>query len=213
MPRPTQLWGTSVSGARWGYAFNPTDDLMSLRRYYSRIISPATASPIGTVGPNPGAGEPNWYIEPDEGQFLLPAITIQLVEEGASSYSPSDQKVRPRAWEAQLSITFKAYGDPDAAIGGRQDTIRIANLLWVALNQGGPDGGAYRPAMWAFGLHARVARRLRVLRTSLSMPLEDTDDQRRWVRPINCRIIAPRIRPLSTPTARISNIELAIRGG
>jgi hypothetical protein len=210
MPTATHLWGTSVSGARWGYEFNPTDDLMSLRRWLSRIVSPATAGPIGQVNGNPGPGEPNFYIEPDEGEFVRPAVTIQLIEEGASTYSPSDEKVRPRAWNSQLSITFKAYGDPEAAIGGRADTIRIANLVWRALNEGGPDFAAYRPPLWAFALHARVARRLRVLRTSLSMPLEDTDDQRRWVRPINARIIAPRTRPLARPVPVLSSAELSI---
>jgi len=216
---PTQLWGTSVSGARWGYSFGPQpngqhDDLMSLRRWLSRIVSPGTAAPIGAVGASPGPGEPNFYIEPDEGAFLLPAVTIQLVEESASTYSPTDEKARPRAYNVQLSIAIKCYGnpavEPTVPDGGRGDTIRIANLVYKALNEGGPDLAAYRPDMWAFGLHARVARRLRVVRTSLSMPLEDTDDQKRWVRPISAKVIAPRTRPLSSPRATLTSIGLRI---
>ena len=59
---------------------------------------------------NPATGQPNLYIEPDEGEFLLPAVTIQLVEEGASTYSPGDRNVHKRGYWSQLQLVIKVYG-------------------------------------------------------------------------------------------------------
>ena len=205
------MQAVSVSGARWGYEYNVVDDLMSMRRWLSRIISPATIAPIGTTGGNPATGQPNLYIEPDEGEFLLPAVTIQLVEEGASTYSPGDRNVHKRGYWSQLQLVIKVYGDPATSIGGRADTLRLGTLVWRALNEGGEDGAAYRPQLYAFALHAKVARRMRLVRTSMSMALEDTDDQRRWFRAIHVRCMSPRKRPLSSPVIPVlTNINQRI---
>lgn len=186
------MMAITISAGRWGYQYSVTDDLFSLRRYLSRIITPTTIDPSANVP----AGAPNWYVEPDEGEFLLPAVTIQLIDDAASSYSPSDANVSRRSYRDEHSIAIRAYGNPNAAIGGRADTIRIGDLVWRALNEGGPDYAAYRPAMWSFAMGALLARRMTLMRASLSMGLADTDDEGRWYRTVTCRVISPRVRPL-----------------
>jgi hypothetical protein len=197
----------TTSGARFGYQHNPTDDLFSLRRYLSRIISPSASGSVPAEGPLPN-GEPWFYVEPDEGKFMRPAVTIQLVDDSASTYSPSDDSVVRRSHYVEHAITIKAYGSPDVAIGGRADTIRLGDLVWKALDHGGSDLRAYRPNMWSFDMNALLARRMRVLRTSLSMALADTDDEGRWVRSLNFRVVAPRVRPLPPPAPIIQRITV-----
>jgi hypothetical protein len=204
------MMSVAISGSRWGFSYGPVDDLQSLALYLQRIVSPSITAPINVQTGVPANGDPLFHTKPLEEDFTRPAVTVQLVDDTASTYSPSDASARRRSYNAQHSFVITSYGDPDAAIGGRADTIRIADLVWRALNEGATNEmGAYRPQLWSFAMSAMLARRMRVVRTSLSMGLVDTDDQNKWLRPLSCRVICPRVRPLPPPVAIIEKISVS----
>jgi hypothetical protein len=180
----------ALSSGEWGWTYNQLDELKSLRRYFQRIVSPGA-----TGGNEPGPGEPWWYLVPDvdeedptEGEFMRPAVTIELIDTGPS-LDGGGSATRPQ-YDVEHSVVLKVYGET------RLGTIELAERVFAALNAGGRDGASYRPQMWAFPLGAMLARRMRVLRPSLSMGMQGTDDEGKWSRPITLRVRAPRLRPV-----------------
>ena len=190
-----QLSAGAVSGATWNYRYDDTDDLLSLARFLKRSLAP-------TGGPNtpPADGEPFIYTQPDEGDFRRPALTIRLVASdpaalAAASWSPS--------YNVEHAVVITAYGRD------RDETMRLAQKLRRVFDEGGYDGVPYSVPMWAIEAGVHVARRMRVLRSSLAMGLEQSDDANLWSRPLELRLRSPRLR-LEKPAPIIQRVVTSV---
>jgi hypothetical protein len=169
------------------YRYNTGDDLCSLQEWLARMVSPSTWG-----GADPSGDDPYVFLIPLESEFMRPAVTIELVDEDLTEAGAASRGV----YAVSLSVSVVSYGRD------RGHTIDLAQRVWDAVND---RGAAYRPQMWAWSLAGsdengrqraapRLARRMRVLQTSLSMGLLQTDDEGKWSRPLSMRLDVPRVR-------------------
>ena len=172
------------------YRYNTDDDLSSLQEWVARSVSPSTNG-----GGDPAGDDPYVFVIPLEAEFQRPAVTVELVDEALSGPGAASRG----SYYATLSISVISYGRD------RSHTLSLAQRVWDAFNDRGAGGGAYRPQMWGWSLAAvdangaqqaapRLARRMRVLQTSLAMGLLQTDDEGKWSRPLSMRVDVPRLR-------------------
>ena len=186
------------------YAYNTADDISSLQEWLARSVSPST---IG--GGDPSGDDPYVFAIPQEAEFVRPAVTVELVDEGLSGPAAASRG----SYSTMLSISVISYGRD------RSHTLWLAQRVWDVVN-GGAGVAAYRPQMWAWSLAGvgsngvqraapRLARRMRVLQTSLSMGLLQTDDEGKWSRPLSMRVDVPRLRS-QTPAPIIWQFNEAV---
>jgi hypothetical protein len=158
-----------VDATLGGVPYTDLNDLKSVRRFFKRHLAPTTDSPF-------------IYIEPLEGEFMRPSVTIRLVNTGPSG---TGQAARP-TYDVQHQLVISAYGRD------RAETMALADKTWRLLMEGGSNGAAFRIPLWEFASGGRLARWLRVDRNSLGFSLEATDDQGLWSRAIEARVASPR---------------------
>jgi hypothetical protein len=175
---------TTLSEGGIDYVYNDPDDLKSMRRWLQRKLSPGATK---TTNPDSTKDEPFLFTEPIEGTFKRPAITIRLIDDlGIVTQGHASSN-----YLKQHLVMFTAYGED------RRQTVAIAEAMWDCFFSGGdPSGARFRIPVWAFDLNARLARFMRVLPESLSMGLDETNEQGEWERGVEARILAPRIRPV-----------------
>jgi hypothetical protein len=169
MPEVLTASAVAISDAYVAAGYNDLDDLKSIRRWLYRAIP-----------------EVYIYIEPIEGMFERPALTVRPADQGLAE---GGQGAFAHTYNVEHSIIITAYGLDRAA------TIELGQRVWRLLHEGAGDGAAYRLPMWSFALNAALARKLRVVAPSLAMSLEETDDEGKWSRPIELRVQSPRSRP------------------
>jgi hypothetical protein len=172
------------------YRYNVADDLYSLQEWLARAVSPSTNG-----GSDPADDDPFVFVIPLEAEFERPAVTVELVDEDLAAAGAASRS----SYQASLSVSVISYGRD------RTHTLALAQRVWDAVNDHGGGSAAYRPPMWAWTLAGvdangvqrpapRLARRMRVLQTSLAMGLLQTDDEGKWSRPLSMRVDVPRIR-------------------
>jgi hypothetical protein len=167
-----RLSATSVSNAKFDYRVNDLDDLKSIRRYLKRQLAPTT-------------DEPYIYVEPIEGEFIRPAVTVRLIRTGA----PATSGVRRPSYDVEHALVVTSYGRD------RAETIALSERTWRLFNEGDDSQGAsYRIPLWDFTNGWRLTRWMRVQRASLAFGLDTTDEAGLWSRPIEMRVVAPRAR-------------------
>lgn len=174
----------STSAAVWDYAYSDEHDLLSIRRWLARGISP-TLLATGTPGP----GEAYIFPEPLEATFMRPALTIRLSNTGGTLMEGG---AASPTFYVEHAVTITAYDE------GRGPTVLLAQEVWRLLHGWAHDGASWSIPLWNIDAGARLARRLKVLRTSLAMGLDETDDEGKWSRPITLRVRSPRTRPVAT---------------
>lgn len=169
------MQASALSSSFFAHTYDDEDDLKSVRRFLKRILAPDSDTPY-------------IYIEPLEAEFMRPAVTIELV----TTRPVNAGGARNASWDVEHTLTVRVYDE------GREATTRLGERVWLAFTQGGADGAAFRIPMWAFAAGgARLSRFMRVSRDSLSMGNQQTDDESKWVRPIDLRVRSPRVRPIS----------------
>jgi hypothetical protein len=197
----------AVAATDFVYRYNADDDLNSLQEWLARSVSPSTNG-----GQDPQGDDPYVYVVPLEAEFQRPAVTVELADEGMKAAGAAS----PHVYTVTLSVNVTSYGVD------RTHTLWLAQRVWDAVNDRGAGGAAYRPQMWAWALAGtdqngdslpapRLARRMRVLQTSLAMGLLQTDDEGMWSRPLSMRIDVPRIRTQLTAPV-VHSITEAVRG-
>jgi hypothetical protein len=128
------------------------------------------------------------------------ALTVRLVRTGQSG--TDDGRWAKVSYDLEHQVVLMAYGptDPDPVVA-RQRTIDLSERVARMLHERGSI------PLYAEVLRAEVARNLRVLRPSISMGLEATDDEGRWTRPVEFTVRAPRHREIR-PSATVGRIEI-----
>jgi hypothetical protein len=191
------------------YRYNPLDELYSMQEWLARSVSPSTNG-----GGDPQNDDPYVFVVPLEGTFVRPAVTVELVDEGLAG----PRAASPHIYMVTLSLSVVSYGVD------RDHTFKLAQRVWDAVNDRGAGRASYRPQMWAWSLAGsdangdqraapRLARRMRVLQTSLAMGLLQTDDEGKWSRPLSMRVDVPRVRSqLSAPVVQWIGEAVSVRG-
>jgi hypothetical protein len=182
----------SVSGASWVYRYDDPDDLLSLAHWLHLSLSPNASA-----GQNPTGDEPYIYPQPLEGTFQRPSVTMTVVASLPALNVPLAAMGPSYAREHQLVLT--AFGQD------RAQTLRIASNLHRCFEEGGFDGVPWSVPLWIGGAGTKLARRMRVVRASLSMGMDQTDDQGKWARPLEVRVQSPRLR-LERPVPIIERV-------
>ena len=161
------------------YRREDADDLRNIRRFLKRELAPESDTPYIYL-------VPSLESTTVEGTFKRPAVTVQLVMTGPSG---SAQAARS-TYTVMHSLVVTAYGESRVA------TMELSQRVYRLFNEGGRGfrGAAYRIPMWEYPSGMRLDRWMRVLRPSLSMGLDATDDEGKWSRPIQMRIESPRER-------------------
>lgn len=167
----TVLRGNAWAIGEAGIASEYQDDwdLKSFRRFLYRNLG--------------GDAGPKLFIEPDEGMFSRPAVTIRL----ATTRQMSRAARRP-TYDVEHALVVMVYGRD------RAETVTLAKRVWRLMNEGGAEGPAFRIPMWEFASGNRLSRWMRVESGSLSMSLDATDDEGQWQRSIEVRVKSPRMR-------------------
>lgn len=179
-----QLDAVALATAHLRYEYNDRDDLLSMRRWIARNLSP-TAS----AASDPGVGEPWVYVEPLEARFMRPAITVRLVRTALVADGRRNAASRP-TYDVEHSLVLMAHATT------RDEAISLGEKLWRLFHEGGSSRTPYRIPMWEFGAGGgRLDRQIRVIRESVSIGLDSTDEPDKWTRPVEVRVQSPRLRP------------------
>lgn len=170
-----------VTGASWVYRYDDPDDFLSIARWLHLSLSPGATSTDGPQG-----DEPWIYPEPKEGTFQRPSITMRVVTSQPATGQPL--AAMGPSYGREHSLVLTAFGQD------RAQTLRIAANLMRCFEEGGFDGTPWSLPMWMSGAGTKLARRMRVVRASLAMGMEQTDDEGKWARPLEVRVQSPRLR-------------------
>ena len=188
MGNPTDMLAAGTTWADLDFTYNDDDDLESIRRWLFRALCPnGYADGCGL----PLDGEPYIFIWPrlQEGEFKRPAITLRLLTTFPAAISQPGPE--GASYDENLSLVATCYGRDGT------ETIAIAEKMRRAFRAGTPGERAYRLPMWWIAGGVKLARKLRVLPPSLSMGLDNTDDESMWSRPLEFTVTTPRLRPVT----------------
>lgn len=189
-----QLDAVALASAFIDYEYRDSDDLLSVRRWIARNLSPGASAST-----DPGPGEPWVYVEPLEATFIRPAITVRLVRTGLVSDGRRNAASRP-TYDVEHSLVLMAHATT------RDEAISLGEKLWRLFHEGGSDLTPYRIPMWEFGAGGgQLDRQMRVVRESVSIGLDSTDEPDKWTRPLEVRVQSPRLRP-RRPLPRINRV-------
>lgn len=130
------------------------------------------------------------YTWPLEETFKRPAITIRAIPGTTREADISRRPLRSSSYEMQHQLQVTVY---------HLDRERTVDWGWrvFRLLRDGENGKPLSIPLWSIALSAVVARSLRVLRPSLAMGVEATDDEGKWSVPISMSVTSPRLRPTS----------------
>jgi hypothetical protein len=174
MADPTHGLSLTLSSARLEWDVGPEDDALSIQRFLWLHIARAQHINLYRWGAL-------------EETFERPAITIRLLP-GSRESDASMRRPLGSSWEEQHQVVLSVYH------ADRAKTVELGRDV-IRLLRDGPVGG--RPLsipIYAQALGAVVARFLRVLRPSIQMGVEDTDDEGKWMVPVNLTVTSPRRR-------------------
>lgn len=167
---PTHMVAHDIFDARMVYEPNDPDDLLSIQRFlFLNLPSDIKLFRFGA-----------W-----EGTFKRPAVTLRLVDTQPLSEGP----VRRPSWTVEHQIVAMAYHLD------RAQTLTLGQQVHGLLHAGGRGERPYSIPLWVDAWGAELARKLRVVRPSIRMGLEATDDENKWARPVEFRVRSPRLRP------------------
>lgn len=176
---------TAITDARIEFRYQDTWDLKSVRRWVYRNLPALDDGPYV-------------YIQPLEGEFKRPSVTIQLVRSTPSGPGQSAS----RSYGLDHTLALQVYGRT------RDETIMLGQAVWRLFEEGGVDKAPYRIPMWEFRGGLRLARWMRVNRGSLSMGLDATDDEGLWQRPITVTVSAPRLRSTDRGIPLVGSVSI-----
>jgi hypothetical protein len=194
MPDPTHGLSASVSSARLAYEFTPDDDMLSIQRWlFYGVGTPNITAQRGV----------NLYIWGSiEGTFERPAITVKLLPGTREADFSLRRPVSSPQRDVQFMVALTAYHLD------RARTVDLGRRVEGLLRDGSVNFRPLSIPMYSAALAAKVARSLRVLRPSIQMGIEDTDDEGKWSVQVTAAMTSPRLRvtPAAPAMDRVSTV-------
>jgi hypothetical protein len=149
----------------------------------------------------PARLEGTFQLRPAAGAITITTLPVTNV---------ARNRARTPSYVERTQLALAVYGADTDDRDSRAETVALSRRVWRLFMEGEPGCPPFRIPMYLRHARTRVAGNLRVMPDSLTMGLDETNDEGQWRRTVDVALEAPRMRD-TTPTPTVDTIVLTQR--